>query len=648
MRMILKKIHIQNFKGCKDRVIDFGDKTAIKGMNGSGKTTVADGVMWLLFGKSLDGSTTFDIRPKDKLGVDVDFVEISVKAIFEVDGRPMEITKTQVQNWVTKRGSEDQTFQGNTNLYEINTIPKAEKEFKAYIEALVPEEVFKFVSNTNAFMAQKAVDRRKTLFKLVADLSDADVLATDPKLSAGLSEELSKFSAEEILSRDKKALSEYKDKLDKLPSRIDEVSRTIVEEDYSARELQLNALREQMIEVDAKAGDTSKAYDLVNQLKTEISQAQGKLQEIERDANTKSSSARRAVIYKINDTDQSFGSVISRKARTEQVIERLKRTIESNEEHLKKLGTDYTTEKSRVMDDATNVCPVCHQGYPAEMKETMILAFNTEKDKKLLEINLDGKDIADAIKNTKTELAVFEKQLEDEKAEIVILTQEKEKLQKELEAMPVDTVDLSTNSDYQAIQNSLINSQGNLEIAINMTKDADALKQSLADQKRSIQTEIDDVQKLIARKQVVEDAKDRVEDLKAEQKKLSQDIATVEKEIYLLEEFNIAKVNLLSEKINSHFKIVKWKLFERQINGGYNPICEPLVNGQAYSSALNSGHKILAELDIIQALQKIYEVSVPVFLDNAERINDFNVPEMDCQLITLSVTEDSELKVVNE
>ena len=66
---------------------------------------------------------------------------------------------------------------------------------------------------TPAFMAQKAVDRRKTLFQLVSDIGDADVLATDPKLQAGLSGELAKFTAEEILSRDKKALSEYKKKL---------------------------------------------------------------------------------------------------------------------------------------------------------------------------------------------------------------------------------------------------------------------------------------------------------------------------------------------------------------------------------------------------------------------------------------------------
>ena len=33
------------------------------------------------------------------------------------------------------------------------------------------------------------------------------------------------------------------------------------------------------------------------------------------------------------------------------------------------------------------------------------------------------------------------------------------------------------------------------------------------------------------------------------------------------------------------------------------------------------------------------------FLDNAERINSFNVPNMDCQLITLSVADNEVLEV---
>ena len=85
---------------------------------------------------------------------------------------------------------------------------------------------------------------------------------------------------------------------------------------------------------------------------------------------------------------------------------------------------------------------------------------------------------------------------------------------------------------------------------------------------------------------------------------------------YLLELFNKTKVNLLSDKINDHFNIVKWQLFKPMVNGGEEECCEPMVNGKPYTTALNSGHKILAELDIINALQKIYDCQVPVFLDN--------------------------------
>lgn len=38
-------------------------------------------------------------------------------------------------------------------------------------------------------------------------------------------------------------------------------------------------------------------------------------------------------------------------------------------------------------------------------------------------------------------------------------------------------------------------------------------------------------------------------------------------------------------------------------------------------------------------------MNLPVFLDNAESINDFNIPDMDCQLILMNVTEDESLRL---
>lgn len=642
MRMFLKRMHIENFKGCKDKQIDFGHRTSIKGVNGSGKTTVADAVMWVLFNKDSSGATTFDIRPKDSQNNDIDFIDIRVELVLDVDGRELTLVKTQKQNWVKKRGAEEQTFQGNTNFYEVNTIPKSEKEFKACIEELVPEEVFKFASNTNAFMAQKPADRRKTLFQLVSDMSDADVLATDPKFQP-LAEQLSQFTSEEILSRDKKALSENKKKLQEIPARIDEASKSIVEQDYSEAEKKLAELREQLASVEDDTSDAS-AYEEVNSIKSEIAKLKGELDDIERVANAENRQKRNEVQNKIIDADQQIASVTRAKQGAEREIEMYERDIPDAEKRLAELGERYKEEKSKELSADKNICPTCHREYDVEVKEKIAEDFETEKEKQLYQINLKGKSVADTLKKSKEALERLKEQLFEHEIKLKELDKSKVDLQKELESIPA-SVDLSANDKYQTTLKALAQANDNLEKAQLSIRDIDAKRKLIRDQKLFIQSEIDAVNRILAGKQAVANARARVEELKEEQRRISQDIANTEKEIYLLEEFNKAKVNLLSDRINAHFKVVKWKLFERQINGGYNPVCEPLVNGQAYSSALNSGHKILAELDIIQALQRIYDVSVPVFLDNAERINDFNIPEMDCQLITLSVTEDTVLKV---
>ena len=102
--------------------------------------------------------------------------------------------------------------------------------------------------------------------------------------------------------------------------------------------------------------------------------------------------------------------------------------------------------------------------------------------------------------------------------------------------------------------------------------------------------------------------------------------------IYLLESFIRAKMMKISDSINQHFKTVNFKLFDMQLNGGMKECCECTVNGVPYST-LNSGHRIIAGLDIIQSLSELYGVTAPIFIDNAESLNEFNVPDMAAQMI---------------
>lgn len=163
-------------------------------------------------------------------------------------------------------------------------------------------------------------------------------------------------------------------------------------------------------------------------------------------------------------------------------------------------------------------------------------------------------------------------------------------------------------------------------------------------EKSDLQAQLDEVNKVIAQGANNVAIDDRIETLRDEQKEIGQKVADQEQMLYLLEEFIRFKLDKISESINSHFKTVNFKLFEMQLNGGMKDCCECTVNGVPYST-LNSGHRIVAGLDIIRSLSELYGVSVPIFVDNAESLNEFNVPDMDAQLILLSVSEDKQLKV---
>jgi len=101
---------------------------------------------------------------------------------------------------------------------------------------------------------------------------------------------------------------------------------------------------------------------------------------------------------------------------------------------------------------------------------------------------------------------------------------------------------------------------------------------------------------------------------------------------------------MLESKINSRFKLARFKLFEQQINGGLSECCETLYNGVPYSGGLNNGARINVGLDIINTLSEHYNFRAPIFIDNKEAIT--KLIETDSQVISLLVSEpDKKLRV---
>jgi DNA repair protein SbcC/Rad50 len=230
----LLSMHIQNFKGCKDRTIEFGEKCRISGANATGKTTIFDAFTWLLFGKDSLGSSDFEIRPLDIDGNMINNIEISVEAKISVDGDEYDLKKVQKQNWVKKRGTDTREFQGNVNEFDINGYPKSQKEFKEFISGIVKEDVFNLITNPSAFNALHWEEQREILMKIVGCPSNVEIAKTFGEKYALLIPELKIASTDDILKKYKKARIELKKDEKEIPPRIDEASKSLVIADVGA------------------------------------------------------------------------------------------------------------------------------------------------------------------------------------------------------------------------------------------------------------------------------------------------------------------------------------------------------------------------------------------------------------------------------
>lgn len=151
------------------------------------------------------------------------------------------------------------------------------------------------------------------------------------------------------------------------------------------------------------------------------------------------------------------------------------------------------------------------------------------------------------------------------------------------------------------------------EIAKTNSTGYDELIAGFNEEKADLQEELDKVKAEIAKASKNVEIEERIGELEAEQREVSQKVADQEKMLYLLEKFIKAKMLKISESINSKFKTVRWKLFETQLNGGLKECCECTVNGVPFST-LNSGHRIVAGLDVINSLSELYGVSAPILL----------------------------------
>lgn len=627
--MKLTQLNLQNFKGIEFGDFRFTNNTIIRGDNATGKTTVFDALCWLLFGKDSLDRADFQIKTL-KNGEPVHNVNHMVQAAFDnEDGTGFTLKRIYREKYSNPRGGEVK-LTGHTTDYFINDVPSKEKEYKAFINNMINEDVFKLITNPLFFNEQYTwQNRRKLLLEMCGDVDDASVINSKDELKR-LTELLNGRSVDEqrkIIASKKTAINK---ELDMIPVRIDEAvkckptpleAEQKLKDDIATIETAIKQLEEDK-SVIVNGLDGAERTAKIREVKRKLADRKSQLMNEHTDKERRLEHE-----YKLSLVQLQMAE--SERDRYKDREYELDTQIKQEEARIDKLQAEFDDFNQSQFNK--ELCPTCGQKLPASKYEELQTIFNQSKAVKLEEWQALI-DSAKALKQNYIEQKeIMQVKADGMSSQIEELSNNKDAKQKAMNE--VGEVDLDNDVQVNDLKAELFM----LELDEDNTSD-DQLKRidselsELADKRSTLQTEL-------TKYDVIRDITKRINELEQEQQRLINEKNLVDETAFLLDEFVKAKVEMLEDTINKHFTITTFKMANVLVNGSVEDCCETMVDGVPYRS-LNNAARINAGIDIINALTKFYNVTAPVFIDNAEAVTKF----VNCNSQTVKLIVDETCK----
>lgn len=639
MKIKLLKIILENFMCYAHEEFDFFDLTKIAAMNGKGKSSIATAYNWCLFNCDYELKDNPVVR-REVGGKSVDDMDTSVELALDVDGKEVTMKKVQKRTY-----SKDRSSYKDDNKYFINDVPKTLKDFNVYLE--VDMNVFKMCSNINGFLNQKPADMREYLFNLVEDVSDIDVARQQTEL-AELVPLLGKYTAEELSAMNKATKAKITKDLPVLDGQIKEKERDIQLKqavDTSDLELQKNSLKEQIADCVAKQTDNDKLMAEYDKASADIINLKFELNDMDRKANEENFKQRRWIDDEIVDVKRKIDE-ISRSIKTaNDEIEKANAVIGRYTLELQEARGTWTKLHEMQFDENEKICQMCGQELPADKVELLIKNFESKKASALESEAERGNKIKFLVDSEKESVAKLNEEIAAYKSEKDKQEKKLKDLESQLAAIPAE-IDVTGTDEYKALEQQIAEK----EQAMCKANDISEVKVELKAQETDLRQQLAICENQIAKSDTAADEQ-RLEELKQTRLDSEQNKANAEKILDLLDELDKAKNEALTEAVNSHFGLVKWQLFEYAKNGNYKSCCIPTVDGKSILTTMsNKGNRILGRVDICNSIQKISDISCPIFLDDSESLSTDNQKRVagmvDSQLIMLIVNDSEKLEIV--
>lgn len=662
----VREIRLTDFKGQSEKKIEFGHRTVVSGKNGCGKTTLADAFMWVFCDKDYSLKSNPDIRPDDGREclprVDIDLV---------IDGKPVSVAKFQKRTESKPKDGKPGKV-ALSNKYEINGVPKAERDFKADLkERGFDFDNFLMLSHMEIFTGLKDADARKILFSMSdgAGKSDLEIAKTVPDC-AELVPLLETYKADEIKAMNSATLKKAEEQLKAIPNQIIGMEHSKVDADVAELELQKNALQEQISGLETQI--VQSGNEKVGEIKAELAGLRTKLLEAESRAKADLLKQKSLVCNKISDLELDRNIKTSELNKKTSVLESLRAQKKELLEKLQNARTQYPKIKdtewdstvlesieSETFKDADTICPTCGQNLPPEQIEQLKSRFEQKKQERINqqlkvkeEWEQDKKRKLDEVIQTgnkaSADMKEAHKQEETLTSEISKLVDELEQIKTSLDAENKNLESilkesgLSGNAEYQQILTSIKEKEQEL----NSLDDGEEAKKQLSEQLSGKKQELAAVNQKIGEANNNVRIDEQIEKLQESQKQYAQNKADAQMILDELKSLSMAKNTALEDSVNQYFDGIKVKLFDTQKNGEVVDACIWYVqdkdgNWKKLIGNANTALMMKGKIAIIDGLQKFYGVSYPIFVDCAAELDNSSLAgiKADAQLIFLKVAE---------
>lgn len=638
-RVTLNSLDLANWRA-QTRKVTFNGNAEIHGRNKEGKSTVFNAFLWLLTGYDEYDRSNYNLFDNKVEQTYENAVPASVEGVFDIDGNEYTFKKVAKQGWTRPRNKTEYERKGADDYsFFVDGIEVSATKYKSTIEELIaPIDKLKIMLNIRYFLMLDWKDMRKQLESMVGEIKGSDFKG-DYSLIA---KDVEKHSTDELKTLYSSQKREINKVVDSLPISIEALKSNLPNiegvEDAQKVVNECNAEIEKLMEeVQGKTSSLQPYIDKRNEELKEIASLEEEYKKSESDYKQNYFAVLSKLQSEISEIERKNAQIERENRDNRARHDTLKIRIENKKKELEGLQAYRETlleqnKKVKELVFSEDKCPYCGQELPEDKLEEQRAKFNANKEAKHKAIVSEGKSNNAKIQACQDEIA----RMEDEIHLYDII------------GRPFRDVS-SKQEEYLSVKNSFVGYE---------KTDEGKAKRSVIEEKRAnltIVPEVDNSEFVIKRSELVskkdealkklglKDEYDRqiakIANMQDELKGSTVEVAKIEGKIAKVKEYEQERANIVNDKVSSKFNYVSIKMSELNKSGEFVPACIITDNDGVNALVSNNASRILCGIDISLAFQNYFGTSVPMFIDNAESVNEGNYPEIGSQVIKMFVDE---------